>query len=205
MHGCTCDASFLPPSSLQASSVDSSDVTMWCQLASVSSLLGNLLMTRTALEQVQQNSTHCLASSPRLSIAVLVCMYLVSNLPSLSEVSSPLPFLFERRGGWRRGYLAIYCIWKWKLHERNLSQALYCNERYWPAIESLCTVLFALQDFTGNKKKDTLEYSPERCKCTHLVSYCCLQLVCKLLGRPWNLSQNFQEVGSSKCTFILHC
>ena len=100
MHGCACDASFLPPSSLQASSVDSSDVTMWCQLASVSSLLGNLLMTRTALEQVQQNSTHCLASSLRLSISVLVCMYLVSNLPSLSEVSSPLPFLFERRGGW---------------------------------------------------------------------------------------------------------
>jgi len=63
---------------IEASSMDSSDVTMWCQLASVAVLLGNLLMARTALEQ-----------------------------------------------------------------------ALHCNERYWPAIESLCTVLFALQDFTG--------------------------------------------------------
>lgn len=54
--------SVIPSSVLpQASSVDSSDVTMWCQLASVSSLLGNLLMTRTALEQVR-HTLPCLIS-----------------------------------------------------------------------------------------------------------------------------------------------
>ena len=97
MHGCACDASFLPPSSLQASSVDSSDVTMWCQLASVSSLLGNLLMTRTALEQVQQNFTHCLASSPRF---VHLCpgLHVPRLQPPLHVQKSPVPYPFSLRG-----------------------------------------------------------------------------------------------------------
>ena len=61
--------------------MDASDVTMWCQLASAASLLGNLLLARKSLEH-----------------------------------------------------------------------ALSCNEQYWPALESLCTVLFALGDFHGKRE-----------------------------------------------------
>ena len=61
---------------MQASSIDTSDVTMWCQLASAAASLGNLLLARKSWEQ-----------------------------------------------------------------------ALCCNDRYWPALEGLCTVLFALEDF----------------------------------------------------------
>ena len=91
LHGCAYDASFLPPSSLQASSVDSSDVTMWCQLASVSSLLGNLLMTRTALEQVQQTPHTALPHLP-------YCSSLSSSLTSPSCQKSPVPHPLSLRG-----------------------------------------------------------------------------------------------------------
>lgn len=56
--------------------MDTTDITVWCQLASMASSLGNLLLARKALEQ-----------------------------------------------------------------------ALCCHSDYWPAIESLCTVLLALGDF----------------------------------------------------------
>ncbi len=59
--------------------MDSSDITVWSQLAGLASSLGNLLLARTALEQ-----------------------------------------------------------------------ALVCHSNHWPAIEALCTVLFALQDYSGN-------------------------------------------------------
>lgn len=62
----------------KATSVDRSDVTVWNQLASMGSLLGNLLLARKSLEQ-----------------------------------------------------------------------ALCCHPSYWPAIENLCTVLYALGDFSG--------------------------------------------------------
>ena len=62
----------------QATCVDGSDVTVWCQLAAMGSLLGNLLLARKALEQ-----------------------------------------------------------------------AIACHASYWPALESLATVLFALGDYRG--------------------------------------------------------
>lgn len=63
---------------VQATKVDTSDVTVWCQLASMASLLGNLLLARKSLEQ-----------------------------------------------------------------------ALTCHPSYWPAIEDLCSVLYALGDYSG--------------------------------------------------------
>ena len=67
---------------LQASSIDTSDLTMWCQLASAAALLGNLLLAR-----------------------------------------------------------------------KSWDQALCCNDSYWPAIEGLSTVLFALEDFYGRPSR----------------------------------------------------
>ena len=66
---------------------------MWCQLASVSSLLGNLLMTRTALEQVQQNSTHALPLLPLCPGLHVPCLQ-----PPLPVQKSPIPYPFSLRG-----------------------------------------------------------------------------------------------------------
>ena len=70
-----------------------------------------------------------------------------------------------------------------KVKVRNLSQALYCNEQYWPAIESLCTVLFALQDFTGNWRKTHLQRDVVRVypSCIFLLFLACLQVIGKAL------------------------
>ena len=65
----------------QASSIDGSEVVLWCQMASSAVLLGNLLLARKAFEQ-----------------------------------------------------------------------ALRCNESYWPAIEGLSSVLFALEDYRGMRE-----------------------------------------------------
>lgn len=35
------------------------------------------------------------------------------------------------------------------LARKALEQALTCHQSYWPAIESLCTVLYALGDYSG--------------------------------------------------------
>ena len=35
------------------------------------------------------------------------------------------------------------------LARKSWEQALTCNDCYWPALEGLCTVLFALKDFYG--------------------------------------------------------
>ena len=84
-----------PPPSPQAVGVDSSDVTVWFQLAQASCNLGNLLLGRTALEEVG---------------SVQICMHTVREC---------------------------------------LMQARKCHTLYWPVIDLLSTVLFALEDYTG--------------------------------------------------------
>ena len=89
---------------LKATSVDTTDITVWSQLASLASSLGNLLLARKALE----------------------------------------------------------C-------------ALCCQANHWPAIENLCTVLFALQDYTGQHnaleggEKGEAPPTPLSCNNSHLT------------------------------------
>ena len=45
------------------------------------------------------------------------------------------------------------------LARKSWDQALCCNDSYWPAIEGLSTVLFALEDFYGRSMNITLHGS----------------------------------------------
>ena len=81
------------------------------------------------------------------------------------------------------------------LSRKSWEQALCCNGHYWPAIEGLCTVLFALEDFYGKlhpRKHLKLSLSIQ-----HHFFLCCLACL-HAISQGLKLEPNYPR-GDSYC------
>ena len=66
------------------------------------------------------------------------------RLPASTQVMSPCGVTM-----WCQLASAAALLGNLLLARKSWEQALCCNDHYWPALEGLCIVLFALEDFYG--------------------------------------------------------